>query len=872
MPLTLEEQNARREKTIAYLAENEVRSKPILKFIEREFKYQNSKGEVFYPTHLVKDGKDKEGKPTKKGSKSSLTLADYTELSETGKVSGKDDWKPYITDREGEYWEIRPCHANKQMCIVDFDGWKTSGDITLEELFAMDELPEIFAESAFFISRTKSLPHFVFYIDDLPETIKLGQHIDVVKGFNADILFNHAWERKESLLYNYKKELSTISWNDLKLIVDSDKKYGGKLVPKPKEKKEKKAKKESVIVEDDVSEVTAVTGYDSKTAEKQTKKIQDITEHFNAIIESDPTYFDNYRAWIELGFLIFNETNGSEEGCDCFIALTGMREAPEPVPKSKVCSTYHSTQKARNKKDKLHMESLKTWLKEVNPDSPLLVVEKKSGEMTCDEIRMSEPYIEYRTKFELTHFKLNNPVRYCEMDNGVLLLRDAKPFCERMRDEFGMPTFLVKGGLVPYPKMFYELWMDDPLKLKYSRIKFDPSEDVQQKSTPEKIAEYNSFGGFPNKTGAAPINPAESAVIKLLKYVFVEDKVFEYIMCWVAAIIQRPNVKTKVAPILFSFAHGTGKNSVIDAIVAIIGKELCGVVESIEDITKNFNAHLCNKLFIYGDEISANAKKLADKLKNVITRAEQNLEKKGVDSVKVNDYTNWMFSTNTEHSFKSEEGDRRMLFSHCNEIAQTKLSIASYAEIGDKSKLEALFSYFLQYKQSPESVKKYGDFNVGYSHVISTQYKQDLLYENKPAYVKMLFKNYKDIIYSQTDKGIGASELYDMAQKFAKSNYMTSNFTSQEFSKQIQPYIQVFAARGGSRKFYKLPKRPEEWLQHLFKVDEPYYRYINQLDDDFTPTFKPPTEQSAEQIPEILDEGIETEDEDIVEEEESDAV
>jgi hypothetical protein len=193
--------------------------------------------------------------------------------------------------------------------------------------------------------------------------------------------------------------------------VDSDKPNAKKLVAKPKEKKAKKEKAALIVTDDDVSEVTAVTGYDSKTAEKQTKKIQDITEHFNAILEADPTYFDNYRMWIELGFLIFNETNGSEEGCDCFIALTGMREAPEPVPKSKISAQYHSTQKARNKKDKLHFGSLKTWLKEVNPDSPLLVVEKKSGEMTADEIRLTPAYIEYRDKFEKTHFKLNNPVR-----------------------------------------------------------------------------------------------------------------------------------------------------------------------------------------------------------------------------------------------------------------------------------------------------------------------------------------------------------------------------------------------------------------------------------------------------------------------------
>ena len=842
MPLTIEDQKIRREKTIAFLVANDFSSKPIKNFIEREFRYENSKGEYFYTTHPVKDYKDVDGKTQKAGSKSSLTLDDYRELSETGQVANKANWKPKVSVREGEYWEIRPNLANKQICIVDFDGWKESGDICFEDLVNLEEMPEIFDDCAFFISRTKSLPHFVFYIEDLPEAIKIGQYINVVAGFEADILFNHAWELKESNIYNYDKGLSTISWNDLVKIVDTEKPNAKKLV-KPKAKP-KPTVVPSTFKEDATitSEITLVTGYNNNSAGKHIKKIEEITALAEAILQATPTYFDDYNTWSMLGFLIYNETNGSEEGCDCFIALSILandsgNKKIEEFQKSKVSAQYHQTQKGRDKKAKLQIASLKKWLKEENPDSELLINNepKKSGEMTANEIRQTPVYLEYRAEFEKTHFKLNNPTRYCEMDSGVLLLRDTRTFCERMRDEYGMPTFLVKS--CPIPKMFYELWLDDPCKLKYSRIKFDPSEDKQVKSSPENITEYNSFGGFPNKTGAKPIDPLNSDFIKLLRYLFEEDKVFEYMMCWFSSIIQRPTTKTKVAPILFSFAHGTGKNSVIDGFVAILGKELCGKVESIDDITKNFNAHLCNKLLIYGDEISANAKKLADKLKNVITRTEQNLEKKGVDVVKVADYTNWLFDTNTQSSFKSEEADRRMLFAHCNETPQNKLSVASYAEIGSKEKLEALFSYFLQYRQSEDSIALYGDFGVGYNHVISTQYKQDLLYENRPAYVKMLFKNYKEVIYAQSEKGIGASELYDMAQKYAKHNYMSSNFTSQEFSKQIQIYIGEFQARGESRMYYKLPRKPEEWLKHLFKVDEPYYRYINQMDEAFIPTF-----------------------------------
>lgn len=847
-PLTLDEQKIRRESTIQYLTSNEVNSKPIEDFLETEFKCQDSNGKDFIPTHFVKNKyNEKTKKVDKWGSKSSLTLADYKELSETGKVAGKNDWKPYVSKKEGEYFEVRPCLAKKQMCIVDFDGWKTSGDITLEELFNMDELPEIFADCSFFLSRTKSLPHFIFYIEDLPEHIKIGNYINVIKGFEADILFNHAWELKESLLYNYpiKEGLATISWKDLELLVDTDPTnlQAKKLLapypqiwPKPKPKPTPQPQPQPKEDGDNVSEVTHVSAYDSKSGEKESKVIEEIKDLTKAILESKSTFFDSYAMWSQLGFLINNETSGSEQGCECFIELTALREKPEPVPDSQCGSTYHATQKGRDKSNKLKIASLRKWLKEVNPDHPLL--EKEGIPMSPDELRKTKMYLDYRTKFEEIHFKLNNPTRYCELDSdNTLIFREAKVFSERMRDEYDMPIFMQRiSDDKAIPKKFYELWLDDTSKRKHSKIVFD-TKNLQAESAPDKITEYNAFKGFVNDTKADPIDPEKSDVIKLMKYLFCEEIVFEYMMCWVACIIQKPWMKSKVAPVLYSETHGTGKNSFIDALVAIIGKELCALVESIEDITKNFNSHLCNKLLIYGDEISAKAKGVADKLKNVITRSEQNLEKKGVDPVKVQDNSNWMFTCNTVH-FKIEKEDRRLLLSHCNEKAQTDYSVKSYAEIADQNKLESLFSYFKAYTQSEESIKKFGKFNVGTDKVISTDYKCELLYENRPAYVKMLFKNYKEFIFYQRDKGITPSELYDMSQKFAKANYMSSNFTPAEFNKQIQPYIGKFGKHGNTGNFYKFPAKEDEWLHHLYKVDEPYYRYINQLPADFVPDFK----------------------------------
>tara|TARA_R110000782_G_scaffold15887_1_gene46015 strand:+ start:522 stop:3047 length:2526 start_codon:yes stop_codon:yes gene_type:complete len=347
-----------RKETLDFLEENEVASISVTDFIAREFCYTDGNNKKFNTTHLVTDYIDKHGATRKKGSKSSLTLEDYKTLSETGMVVKNE--KKWALPVDGQYWEIRPNLANKPMCIVDFDGLKTGGDITMAELFQMDTLPEIFAKCSFFMSRTKSLPHFIFYIDDLPKEIKRGNYISVIKGFEADILFNHAWELKDSRLFNFEaKGLSTISWNELKKIVDPSKPNASKLLP-------------NKVIRDDISEVTHVSGFESGMSEKCKKKIAEIRLLFNAILKENTTFFDTYGKWAELGFLINNETDGCEEGCILFQELTALREVPDSVAYSHLCFQYHATQKSRDKSTQLKIASLRGWLRHLNPSHELL--------------------------------------------------------------------------------------------------------------------------------------------------------------------------------------------------------------------------------------------------------------------------------------------------------------------------------------------------------------------------------------------------------------------------------------------------------------------------------------------------------------------
>jgi len=835
----------RRNEALEFIKANEYPSRPIKRFITKHFKKVSEEGVEYFPTLFVKDY-FKKGERLKAGSKSSLTLENFEEYYTNGHVMLPDkdgkmsEWKPTIKDDEAEYYELRPCFGNKQMAIVDIDGLVKSGDVTLEGLIDSGKIPEILEDASFFLSRSKSLPHFIFYLEGIPTDVKVGQYINVFNGFEGDLLLNHAWEKLDAQLYNYDGDLTTIQWSDLVKSFNPENVNAKKLLPKPE--KPTKTKKEKTKKSEDETDGESVSTID----ESKVKETIDMMEKIVLeILKEEPDYFSSYESWSRMVYGFFNESTGTplEEEA---------RKIADDLSENECGGTY--SEAGFNKiwygakpkiKEPVKIGTFFKWLNEVDPQNPLLKAHinarVSTGSLTQDEVRQSSVYLEYRTEtFEKTHFKLLNPVRYIEIDEDKkkgrsLIFRDPTDFKERLRDEKGMPIFKVKGGLGPIPMKHYELWLDDSEKRKHSKLVFDPSWKpiVDPDQT---VPVYNAFGGFPNHDPSVkPLTEDTSDFIKLMRYLFTDDKVYEYMKCWIASIIQRPEFKTKVAPILFSRTHGTGKNSLVDGIVAVLGRINCGVVESIDDITRNFNAHLCNKLFIYGDEISANAKKVADRLKQVITRPEQNLEKKNIDAVLVDDFTNWLFTTNNENCFKVEEGCRRLLMIHCCEQKQTQYSAKSYAEIGDSEKLKQLFGFFKNYEQSEESIKKYGKFNIGQDVVIETQYKKEMLFENRSAYVQMLYKEPKTFI----DRTFASTALYEEAQKYAKAHFLSSNFTSQEFSKQSQRYLEDFKKKGNTCNKYEFPKTRTELLKHLFQVDEAYYRYIYQLDDDFVPEFKP---------------------------------
>ena len=322
-------------------------------------------------------------------------------------------------------------------------------------------------------------------------------------------------------------------------------------------------------------------------------------------------------------------------------------------------------------------------------------------------------YYDYKKDFEKHFFKIEEPILYVYNNNDKIKFYDIRALTEYCCDKY-VKDFTEKTSS-GYGKInFINKWRLDENKRKYNKIIFNPNIDDSL-----NLGCYNLFKGFKYSNGVnESIKTKDFSFFKILKHVCNGKLEYRYIKEWISHIIQKPYKKTNVAIILYSKIGGISKNAIIDGLIKLL-EGYTSKIESIEDITNRFNENQCNKLLIYGDEINAGATKLADRLKSIITRTELVLEKKGHDSIILNDYTNWIFTTNNELAFKIEENSRRMFMIECTDKRLEKEEYEKYYnEINNIDNLQKIFNYFNHYNKFK--------YNIGVSPVPNTKYKNRL--------------------------------------------------------------------------------------------------------------------------------------------------
>jgi hypothetical protein len=138
-----------------------------------------------------------------------------------------------------------------------------------------------------------------------------------------------------------------------------------------------------------------------------------------------------------------------------------------------------------------------------------------------------------------------------------------------------------------------------------------------------------------------------------------EEDQYEYVMNYLAHIIQKPWVKTAVCLALHS-KQGAGKGVILKKLENIIGDNHYSQNSNAERVFGKFNGLLEGKTLINLDEAFwGGDKKLEGQIKNHITEDKQTVEKKTINQYNIHDFCNYIITTNNDWFAGIEEGDRR---------------------------------------------------------------------------------------------------------------------------------------------------------------------------------------------------------------------
>ena len=107
----------------------------------------------------------------------------------------------------------------------------------------------------------------------------------------------------------------------------------------------------------------------------------------------------------------------------------------------------------------------------------------------------------------------------------------------------------------------------------------------------------------------------------------------------------------------------------------------------------------------------------------------------------------------------------------------------------------------------------------------ASEYKRELIVEQKPAYIQMLYN--KTSLFANTT--LSSTKLYELSKQYAKKTYLSSNYTVTKFGTDIKLIIGQFYKRTSRVKLYEFPK-VEELSKALYDYDEDFYRYVKGFD------------------------------------------
>ncbi|KAA6390846.1 MAG: hypothetical protein EZS28_013630 [Streblomastix strix] len=150
-----------------------------------------------------------------------------------------------------------------------------------------------------------------------------------------------------------------------------------------------------------------------------------------------------------------------------------------------------------------------------------------------------------------------------------------------------------------------------------------------------------------------------------------DERVYEYILNWIAWMIQNPGKKSRAA-IILQGRQGIGKNRFTDVIAELTNRYSCPNITNIDEFTGNFNSVVENKIFSVLIEMRNydSKKSVATVMKSIISDPTIRINEKNQPRRTAENVMNIIYVSNADSPVQLDTDDKRHLVCACKTVHQ----------------------------------------------------------------------------------------------------------------------------------------------------------------------------------------------------------
>jgi len=359
-------------------------------------------------------------------------------------------------------------------------------------------------------------------------------------------------------------------------------------------------------------------------------------------------------------------------------------------------------------------------------------------------------YQEAKIEFEKMHFKIKCPVGFVRQRTSDLQLLSRKELFD-LYENFFVGT-----------DQFVKLWLKDPTIRTYERFDFLPP----PLKCPDGV--LNTWSGFAAEGMNESYKGKPNMFVEHLRKLFGKNS--QYVLKWLANIIQKPGYHTTVALVVVG-GQGTGKTTTFELFMKkILGSKYFGQTNNPEnDLFSRFGFLKDSKILVVVDDFNVGTIKMnADPFKSYITGETIPFESKGKMSIELLNCANFVLTTNKHDPVKLDADDRRYAVLEVSERLKGDHAYFSklYRYLDNSDNIRSIYDLLMDIDISKTNFQAERPMTELYQEIKSMSIDKELLFlahKVQGATTNIEFKGSE--FYGEFIKWLHANGFYDFKPK-----------------------------------------------------------------------------------------------------------